>query len=176
MLLNKIQVLPQEKVEDEYAKKLLKYKSIVEVDHSVRYVQNESLLKVVVGKPGFSIVHYAVVPKQLSIGLLNDNYFINIEIYGKISDLEGHTVYQFQKAVSLNIDPEQVLDMKAKPFCFQDLFPLIPGRFKFDLLIKNNVSKEFTSVEKDITVPKPSFAPWMSPLILSRVEKRGEAA
>ncbi len=68
MMLNKIEVLPQKKVNDLYADKLLKYKSFVEVDSSVNYVSNEALLKVIQERNGRYFVHYAVEPNRLSIG------------------------------------------------------------------------------------------------------------
>lgn len=167
ILLNKISVLPQKTVKDDYAEKLLKYKSIVEVDHSVYYVDNDAIVKTIKNKKGFFFVHYAIEPKRLSIGKYGDKYFINLEIFGKISDLQGKTIYQFQKNASLNFAPDQIPEMKSKLLSFQDVFPLIPGHFKFDLLLKNTVSKEFTSSEMDIIIPQSSASLQMSPLILS---------
>lgn len=167
ILLNKIAVLPQRKIQDQYAEKLLKYKTFIEVDHSVSYVDNDALIKVMKNEQGFFFVHYAIEPRKLSIGRHENNYYANLEIYGKISDPEGKTIYQFEKKVSLNFDQEQLEEMKTKLFSYQDVFPLIPGNFKFDLLIKNTVSKEFSSVEQDITIPQSSTNPQMSPLLLT---------
>jgi GWxTD domain-containing protein len=167
LLLNKLAVFPQRKVDDLYAEKLLKYKSFVEVDHSVNYVGNDSLLKVIPEGEGRYFVHYAVEPNRLSIGSVEGKYFIHLEVFGKVADLSGKVVYQYEKVVYLNLDAEQVQEMKAKRFSFQDAFPLIPGRFRFDVLIKNPVSKEFTSIENEVTVPGPLTAPQLGPLILS---------
>lgn len=167
MLLNKIETLPQKKVKDLYADKLLKYKSLVEVDSSVNYVSSEALLKVIRESDGRHFVHYAVEPSRLSIGSSEGKYFIHLEVFGKISDSENRTVYQFQKDVSLNFQPDQVAEMKGRRFSFQDAFPLIEGKFRFDLLIKNPVSKEFTSFESEIVVPGPESLPGLSSLLLS---------
>lgn len=174
MLLNKISVLPQRKVNDLYAEKLLKYKSFVEVDHSVNYVSSEALLKVIQDRGGRYFVHYAVEPNRLSVGSAEGKYFIHLEVFGKVSDLSGKTVYQYQRDVSLNLDPDQVQEMKAKRFSFQDAFPLIAGKFRFDLLIKNPVSKEFTSFENEVIIPGTVTSPELGPLILSsKREKKG---
>ena len=172
MLLNSINVLPQKRIDDHYADKLLKYRSLVEVDHSILYVANDSLVKVVQDEAGFFVVHYAVEPRRLSIGKSENKYSAHLEVYGKVSDLAGKTIHQFQRDVSLDFDEDEVAAMKAKLFSFQDAFPLIPGDFRFDLLIKNSVSKEFTSVEQEIRIPKPAELPQFSPIILSReIEK-----
>ncbi|MCJ7641999.1 MAG: hypothetical protein MUO29_08925, partial [Desulfobacterales bacterium] len=39
------------------------------------------------------------------------------------------------------------------PFDFQDLFPLIGGDYSLSVLIKNEASKEFTSVEQTLRIP-----------------------
>ncbi len=166
-LLNKISSLPQEKIKEEYAEKLLKYKALIEVDHSVNYIENDALVKIIRDEGGFFLVHYGLEPKRLSIGKKEKKFFVRLEIYGKISDTAGKNIYQFQKEVLLNFDEEQVEEMRRKLFSFQDLFPLIPGDFKFDLLLKNPVSGEFTSLEKEISVPKAFSFPSISSLILS---------
>ncbi len=167
LLLNKIEVLPQKTVKDLYAEKLLKYKSLVEVDSSVNYVNNDSLLRVLKEADDHYFVHYAVEPSRLSIGSVEGKYFARLEVFGKVSDPANKTVYQFQKDVALNFSPEEVTEMKAKRFSFQDAFPMIEGKYRFDLLIKNPVSKEFTSFESDLDVPGLQTGKPLSALLLS---------
>lgn len=172
ILLNKILAFPQKKIEDLYAEKLLKFKSLVEVDHSVNYVNNNAIVKIIEDKDGLCFVHYAVEPNKLSIGKHGELYFINLEVYGRVFDFQEKTIYQFQKKVRLDLAPEQIPEIKSKLFSFQDMFPLIPGHFKFDLLIKNPVSKEFTSMETEIRISPSSASLRMSPLVLSpNIEK-----
>jgi tetratricopeptide (TPR) repeat protein len=59
-----------------------------------------------------------------------------------------------------------VESVRPKLFSFQDLFPLIEGRYKLNILLKNTMSKEFTSVERDITIPHLS-APSLSRMVLA---------
>ncbi len=55
------------------------------------------------------------------------------------------------------------------------MFPLIPGNYTLSLLLKNTVSKEFTSFEKDIVIPESFRSPEISSLLLcySTQERRG---
>ena len=172
MLLSKIEVFPQKKVKDLYADELLKYRSFIEVDSSANYISSDSLLKVIRERDGRYFVHYAVEPNRLSIGSSGGKFFVRLEVFGKISDSENKAVYQFQKDVSLNFTPEQVTEMKAKRFSFQDAFALIDGRYKFDLLIKNPVSKEFTSFESEVVIPRSDSRSAVSPLLLSAGARR----
>jgi GWxTD domain-containing protein len=172
LLLSHIAAFPQKRIQDTYAEKFLKFKSLIEVDHSVNYVGNSALVKVIEDKGGLCFVHYAIEPRKLSIGKQGDKFFVNLEVYGRVFDLQDNTIYQFQKKAQLDLSPEQIPEVKSKLFSFQDMFPMIPGHFKFDLLIKNPVSKEFTSTEAEIIISPSSASLRMSPLILSpRIEK-----
>ncbi len=176
MMLNKIEVLPQKKVNDLYADKLLKYKSLVEVDSSVNYINSEALLRVIKENDGRYFVHYAVEPNRLSVGSSEGKFFVHLEVFGKVSDSGNKTVYQFQKDVALNFSPEDVTEMRAKRFSFQDAFPMVEGKYRFDLLIKNPVSKEFTSFESDLVVPGPGNGPVLGPVLLSsRLDREASA-
>ena len=177
MLLNNVSILPKKKVKDDYAEKLLKYRSIIEVDHSVLYIENDSIVKVIADEAGFFFIHYAVEPGKLSIGQFEDKYYTNLEVFGKVSGLDGTTIHQFEREISLNFDRDQVAEMRAKLFSLQGVFPMIPGSYKMSILIKNSVSKEFTSTEQDITVPQNTAELRMSPLVLSfKAEKKSSSA
>ncbi len=167
-LLASIQAYPLKRVNDVYAEKILKYKAIVEVDRSVNYIGNDALLKVIAEKDGRRFIHYAVEPDRLSIGRTGDRYFVHLEIFGRVADQSDRTIYQFQRDVSLDFGADEVAEMKTKKLSFQDAFPLIEGRFKFSVLIKNPISKEFTSYEDEIVVPPSAEAPGLGPVFLSR--------
>jgi GWxTD domain-containing protein len=174
LLANKIPSAPLVKVKDDYAEKLLKYKDIVEVEYTANYMDNDSLIRVISDKSGISFVHYLVEPKKLSVEQYEDKFQTNLEINGKISDLKGNTIYQFERKIPIELNEDQLGKIKAKLFSFQDMFPLIEGNYKFNLLLKNFVSKEFTSVEADVTVPETSSLR-MSPLLLAnRIVKNSE--
>ena len=172
VILNKISVLAQKRIDDIYVDKLLKYKSLIEVDHSVSYIPSDLLLKVIGEEGSTPFVHYAVTPQRLSVGSASGDYSIRLEIYGRVSDFQGRTVHQFQKKFSFNPTPDEVREMRTKRFSYQDAFPLIPGTFKFDVLIKNPVSGEFTSAESEVSVLETATSPRLSSLILAtRIQK-----
>ena len=175
LLLHSIEAYPQKQIDESYAEKLFKYKEIIEVDHSVNYIGNDSLIKVFPDPAGFSFVHYAVEPERLSLASDKDGYSVELKAFGKITDEKDVTVYQFEKAVPLEFGSENLDELKKKRFSFQDVFPLLPGRYKFDLLLKNAVSKEFTSIERTLVIPAPSSGPKISPLVLSFRDKIHEA-
>jgi len=171
VLLSNISQLPHKRVEDLWAEKLLRYRDIVEVEYSANYIDNDSLVRVIQDKSGIFFVHYAVEPKRLTLDFYQDNYYTNLEINANITDLEGNTIFQYEKTVPFNFNKEQLDDIKTSLFSFQDMFPLTEGDYRFNLLIKNTVSKEFTSLEKTISIPEsPSLQ--MGPLIIGYKVKK----
>ena len=167
ILMSNIEVKPHKAVEDQYAEQLLKYKDIIEVEYTANYIGSDYLVSVIPEKSGVSFVHYLVEPKKLSVNFAENKYYTVLEISGKVTDLEGKTIYQYNKSIPIEFDEEQLEKIKTKPFRLQDTFPLIEGNYKFNLLLKNKVSKEFTSVEKDLLVSSFESSEEMTSLILA---------
>lgn len=166
LITSKIPSIPRESIKDTYAEKLLAYKDIVEVDYTANYIDNEYFAAVIQEKSGIAFVHYLIEPAKLTFIQVGDRFRANLEVNGKATDLAGNTIYQFDRTIPIDFSREQVESIRPKLFSFQDLFPLIEGRYKLNILLKNTMSKEFTSVERDITIPHLS-APTLSRLILA---------
>ena len=166
LISSKVPSAPYKKVKDAYAEKLLRYKDIVEVDYTANYINNDSYVEVIRDKSGIFFVHYLIEPRKLSIEQIETKFYTYLEINGKISDLEGNTIFQYERTIPIEFNKEQLNNIKAKLFSFQDMFPLIEGNYKFYVLLKNTVSKEFTSIEKDLVIPK-TFPLQMSSLLLA---------
>jgi len=173
LLIQKIEITPSRAVEERYAQKFLEYKDTVEVEYSANYMGSDSLIKVVKDPSGIYFVHYAIEPERLSVNLYKDKYYTQLKLNGKISGAEGETIYQFEKNISLEFDEEKIKTITRQPFSIQDMFPLIPGNFKMSVLVKNEVSKEFTSLERDLFIPGDENVLQMTSLILGyRVSKK----
>jgi len=166
-LLNEIETAPLRNVRDIYAKKYLEYKDTVEVEYSTNYMTNSSVIKTTKNSNGVNFVHYAIEPEQLSIDTYQDKYYTVLELYGKISDRKDRLIYQFEKTVSLEFNEDQINQIKNRPFNVLDLFPVIPGKFKLSILMKNKTSKEFTSIERTLLIPGQENQIQMTPLMLA---------
>lgn len=174
LIQSKIPSAPHVKVKDTYAEKLLKYKDIVEVEYTANYIDSDSYVKVIRDKSGIFFVHYLIEPKRLSVEQYENEFFTNLEINGKISDLKGNTIFQFERTIPIKLNKDQLNKITRKLFSFQDNFPLIGGNYKLDLLLKNAVSKEFTSLEKDIIIPETSNLQMSSPILANRIVKNSK--
>jgi len=176
-LLGNVFSYPQKKVEDTYAEALLKYKDVIEVDYSANYIASDSSLYVIKDDTGHFMVHYSIEPKKISVSSYGDKYSTNYELDGRISDTNGNTIFQYMKEFPLSFSGPELQDLGAKTLAIQDLFPLVPGTYKFDLLLKNTVSKEFTTFEGTIMIPEESALPAITSLVLGyRLEKSASPA
>ncbi|MGB9835148.1 MAG: GWxTD domain-containing protein [Candidatus Saccharicenans sp.] len=166
VLLNqKIPNAPVYKVKDTYAEKLLKYKDIIEVEYSANYIDSDTLVSVYKSPAGVNYVHYLIEPKKLSLERNGDNYQTTIVVNGILTDLNNRQVYQFDRRIPLNLTEDQVARIKDRLMSFQDVFPIIPGRYRLSLLLKNYVSKEFTSFETTLNIPEKGLQ--FSPICLA---------
>ncbi len=168
----KIPRAPTYKVKDTYAEKLLAYKDLVDVDYTANYIDSDSMAFVFEDPRKTPFIHYLIEPSRLSFAQYNDRFVSNLEIDGNITDEKGRFVYQFSRKVPIEMNSQQLASIKDKLFSFQDLFPAVPGTYRLNVILKNTVSKEFTTIESRIKVPAPGTA-WISPLLLSNRTDRG---
>jgi len=159
------------KVRDEYAEKLLKYKNVIEVDYTANYIDNESMINVFQDPSGLAFVHYLIEPKRLTFEQTASGYRTDLEINGRVTDMRNNSVYQFDRAVPLDMSEPMMAQIKAKFFSFQDLFPLTPGQYKVSLLLKNRLSREFTSLEANILVPEPTAFSMSPPVAAYKTDR-----
>jgi GWxTD domain-containing protein len=165
-LLGDINTVPQKMVEDRYAQKFLMYKDIVEVEYTANYMDSDALVKVLKDESGLTFVHYTVELPRLSVSQYQDIFSTSLKVNGTIENQQGKIVYQYDKGVDLRINGDQMKTVSQKPFNYQDMFTLIPGDYKFTVLIKNEVSKEFTSIEQRLFIAEDAVSLQMSPLVL----------
>ncbi|MCX6556153.1 MAG: GWxTD domain-containing protein [Candidatus Aminicenantes bacterium] len=155
LITTKIPTAPARKVNTQYAEKMLRYKDMVEMDYTANYIESSKVLTVVRHPAaGNYFVHYLIEPKKLTIEQYNDKFYTTLEIFGSIIDNQNRSVFQFNKSIPVELNETQMVNIKDKLFSFQDMFPLIPGKYKITILLKNTVSREFTSAEGDVEIPE----------------------
>ena len=166
-LISNIYALPRKMVRDTYADALLKYKDIVEVEYTANYIDSDGLAWVVRDASGFFEVHYAVEPKKISVEESGDRFEARFELVGRVSDASGRTVFQFERAFPFSFGHDDIGGKYSKSVSLQDTFPLVPGRYTLDLLLKNTNSREFSSVTAALTVPENTPVPALGPIVLA---------
>lgn len=166
LIQSKIPSAPREKVKDAYAENFYKYKDSVGVEYTANYIDNDFSASVIRDTSGMSFVHYLIEPRKLSLEGNENRFYTTLQVNILVSDPKGLPVYQDEKSVPIELNGAQIEKIKGRLFSFQDLFPLVPGTYRVNVLVKNMVSKEFTSAETRVTVPGAS-GPGIEPLVLA---------
>ncbi|MGB9893301.1 MAG: tetratricopeptide repeat protein, partial [Candidatus Saccharicenans sp.] len=104
---------------------------------------------------------------KLSVEENNQGYMVRFDLNGRLSDEQGRTVYQFETSLPLILNQDQLSEIGKRAVSFQDVFPLIPGNYTFDLLIKNPLSREFSSFTQKLSLPERDEAPAISQILLA---------
>ena len=159
--------IPNKKVQSDYADAILKYKDSVEVEYTANYIGSEVQVQVIRDATGAAVVHYTIEPSKITAEEIDGKYEVRFLLNGRVSDGEGKTVFQFDKDLPFSLTADELEGLRAKSLSIQDAFPLVPGRYNFDILVKNVLSKEFTGATKPLVVPGPDAAVSMSPLLLA---------
>ena len=167
MILGEAETIPHKKVDDSYAYEFLEHKAVVEVSYSVNYMGNHYRVNIIQDPSGFFFVNYILVPETLSVDFFKDKYFTHIKTSVRVTDGEGKTIFQGGRNIPIELRKEELKIIEKNSFQIHDSFPLIPGNYTFNLLMENMVSKEFTSVERKISVPTGKNLQ-MSSLVLAR--------
>jgi len=175
MLLNRIDSVPEKMVDSIYAEALLKFKDFVEVEYTTNYIGSESLAQIIQDESGIFFVHYSIQPKKLSVFSYKEKYSVNFDLNGIVTDPDGNVIFQYEKTFPVDFDREQIEDVQKTSILIQDMIPLVAGDYKFSLLLKNTVSKEFTSFEKSISIPDNRSYPGMTPVLLGYQLKKGDS-
>lgn len=170
ILLANVQSFPQKLVSDKYAREFLKYKDIVEVDYTANYVDSSFLVKTIKINDIY-FVHYLIEPKRFTFHKYEDKIIARALLNGRVSDIKNNTIYQFEKEYSFNFDENKIKEIGNKPITISDLFPLEPGNYKFSLIMKNTVSKEFSSFEVELSIPESSQFPRLDAIFLAYAKK-----
>ena len=171
LLGNRIPAAGYDKVKDDYAEKLLRYKDIIDVDYTANYIESDALIRVYQDPSGNPFVHFLIEPSRLTFEPVGDSYHADLETDVSVTDPKGGLVYQFSRSVPCDMTESQMASIRNKLFSYQDLFPLVPGSYKINILLKNKVSREFTSFEANLLVPAPGTFTLFAPCLANRVDK-----
>jgi len=166
LLQNKIPAAPWEEVKDTYAEKFLKYKDSVGVEYTANYIESDFAVHVFRDPSGISFVHYLIEPSKLRLEQRGDRFVTTLQINLLVADDRGRPIHQGERTLPIEFSAGQVEALKNRLFSFQDLFPLIEGTYSMSVLVKNMLSKDFTSAEAKVTVTAPR-GPEIGPLVLA---------
>ena len=151
-IIASIHAVPEKKFSDSYARSYLSYKDYVEIEYSDNYIDSSAAAKVF-RHGGQPFVHWTVEPRKISFVERDGRYQAFFELVLRLEDGDGNVVLEKMEEVPLAVTPEQSKAHERRLFAFQDVLPVIPGRFRLFGLLKNKSARDFTSFSAAVEVP-----------------------
>ena len=175
-IIASIHSVPEKKFSDAYARSYLSYKDYVETEYSDNFIDSSFSAKVF-RHSGQPFVHWTIEPKKINFVDRGGRYQASFELVLRLEDAQGNPVLEKTEEIPLTVTPEQYKAHERRLFAFQDILPVIPGRFKLFGLLKNKSAQDFTSFSAAIEVPEagPGIRPGAL-LLYHSCEQMGERA
>jgi GWxTD domain-containing protein len=170
-ILASVRALPEKKYSDAYARNYLSYKDHIETEYSDNYIDNSFTAKVF-RNGGQAFIHWALEPKKISFVDRGGRYQASFELVLRLEDGQGNPIVERVEEVPLTVTPEQYQAHERRLFAFQDILPVIPGRFRLFGLLKNKSAMDFTSFNTLINVPEEGKQMRSGPLVLYHSRER----
>ena len=152
-IIASIHAVPEKQFSDTYARSYLSYKDYVEIDYSDNFIDNTAAAKVF-RHGGQPFIHWTVEPRKINFVDRDGRYQASFELVLRLEDGEGNLVLERMEEIPLTVTPEQYKAHERRLFAFQDILPVIPGRFRLYGLLKNKSARDFTSFSAAIVVPE----------------------
>jgi GWxTD domain-containing protein len=160
-LLASITEYPYKGLTPTYATHFFDFKGMVSTEYMTNYIESEGLATVI-RDPGLDLpfVHFTVVPLKLSVDYYEpkDQYYANFKV--DVSLRRGEEiVYQSSKEYPLYFAAADMDRVRQNGVSLEDTFPVPEGTYKLTVLVQNSVAKEFTVLERSVTVPRSGGPP-----------------
>ncbi len=170
-IIASIHAVPEKQFSDTYARSYLSYKDYVEIDYSDNFIDSTAAAKVF-RHGGQPFIHWTVEPRKINFVDRDGRYQASFELVLRLEDGEGNLVLERMEEIPLTVTPEQYKAHERRLFAFQDILPVIPGRFRLYGLLKNKSARDFTSFSAAIVVPEAEPAIRAGALVLYHSRER----
>ncbi|MBA7681789.1 hypothetical protein ES703_90129 [subsurface metagenome] len=137
---------------------LSNYKGVVSTDSLTNYI--ESIAEIALSLDpvlDISFLHFSINPVSFSIDYIEpkEQYYCNFKLI-VILRKDTEIIFQYSKDFPFYFYPDEADRIRGNGISIQDFFPVIEGNYRLNILIQNSIGKEFSVLEKDISVPKNS--------------------
>jgi GWxTD domain-containing protein len=148
-----VRSLPEKKFSDAYARNYLSYKDVIETEYLDHFI-NSSFAARIFEQGDQTFVHWTLEPGKINFALRGERYQTAFELVLRLEDPKGALILEKTEEIPLSVTPEEYKAHEKRAFAFQDVLPVIPGRFKLFGRLKNKTAGDFTSFNAALTVPE----------------------
>jgi GWxTD domain-containing protein len=160
----------RKRIDTDYLEGYLRFKDKVSADYSFRFVPSRQYFTVLIGPESTPFVHYSIELQPKDFSLQADEgerkFYTTLEVTVEIRDPNGNLVAISENSPYLELTGSQMLAVAGSPFAYHDDFPLLPGRYKLSLVVRNRATKQFTAAEREMEIVPPPAGPGLGALVL----------
>lgn len=108
--------------------------------------------------------------ERLNLHSYEDSYYVTFRLNTSVTGEDlSPLVPAEDRTLQADLDEERARRVRAGDLAYMERVPMVPGRYRFGLMMENNVSREFARAEREIEVPAPDpESPGSSPALLVR--------
>ena len=143
-------------VKPTYATHFLDYRGIVDTEYMTNFINSEAQIDVIKDPvSGLNFLHFSILPEEISVDYYepNDQYYSDLRINVSLR-VQDNIIFQYSKDFPLYFSDDELSQMETTGISVEDTFPLADGDYKFIVLLQNSVAKEFSIVEKELSIPE----------------------
>lgn len=151
-----------------YATHFLDYKGIVDTEYMTNFIECEAQIDVIKDPiSGLNFLHFSILPSEISVDYYepNDQYFSDLRIDVSLR-VQDKIIFQYSKDFPLYFSENDITNLESTGISIEDSFPLADGDYNFTVLLQNSVAKEFSIIEKEISITEDQGVPKISGPIL----------
>jgi len=109
-------------------------------------------------------LHYGLLTEgsRLNLNQYEDSYYVTFSVAGTVVDDQNRIITQIRgaegatsKILQADLDEQEARQLRSGPMAYLDRLPVVSGDYRFDVLLENNVSREYGREEFRVHVPKP---------------------
>lgn len=113
---------------------------------------------------GVPFVHYGLLTEgnRLNLNDYEGSYYVTFQVAGTLVDAQNRIVSSIKgaegsssKILQADLDEEEARQLRGGPIAYLDRLPAIAGDYRFDVVLENNVSREYGRQEFNLVVPSP---------------------
>ena len=103
-------------------------------------------------------MHFSVVPESVTIDYYepNEQYFCNYKLDVSLG-VEDDIIFQYSKEFPFYFSSGDLKKIEGSGIAIEDSFPIIEGRYKLNILLRNSVGMEFSVFEKEVFLSESSL-------------------
>jgi GWxTD domain-containing protein len=156
IILASILESPKRDVNPSYATHFLEYKGLVSTEYLTNFIDSESCVSLFQDPAtGLRFLHFSIAPKRLSFDFYEpkDQYYCSFKMDVSLRDGEK-IIYQYPRDLPFYFAKADYGRIQANGISFEDSIPVVEGRLRLTVLLRNEIGKGFSLVEHDVTVPE----------------------